>query len=70
MKDLKDDRMEAADTMNGATAVVVVEGEGDMKAPPGQDRHHHAEGFEDVEVGEVAEEDIIEAERKWKYRIS
>ena len=52
--------MVAADTMNGATAVVVVEEEGDMKAPPCQDRHHHAEGFGDVEVGEVAEEDIIQ----------
>ena len=34
-----------------------------MKAPLGRDRHHQEEGFEDVEVGGVAEEDIIEAER-------
>ena len=69
MKDLKDDRM-VADTMNGATVVVVEGEEGDMKDPQGRDRHHHEEGFEDVEVGGVAEEDIIEAERKWKYWIS
>ena len=59
--------MVTADTMNGAT-VVVVEEEG-MKDPLGRDRHHHAEGFEDAEVAVVAEEDIIEAERKWKYWI-
>ena len=59
--------MVTADTMNGATVVVVEEG---MKDPLGRDLHHHAEGFEDAEVAVVAEEDIIEAERKWKYWIS
>ena len=69
MKDLKDldDRM-VADTMKDKLTGDTVEEEEDMRVPPGPGRHHHEEASEDVEVGGEAE-DIIEAERKWNYRI-
>ena len=64
MKDLKDldDRM--VDTKNDILTGATVE---DMTAP-GPGRHHHEEGLEDAVVGGGAE-DIIDAERKWKYWI-
>ena len=65
MKDLKDlDGRMVVDTKNDILTGATVE---DMTAP-GPGRHHHEEGLEDAVVGGVAE-DIIEAEKKWKYWI-